>query len=150
MSKFIIKKAKTGLMFNFVASNGEVVATSEVYTTKKACKNGLASVQRNSGADVENLEDKAGVHVKGAKYETYKDKRGEFRFRLKATNGQIIAVGEGYKALASCMNAIKSIKTNAPNAEIVDETKAEKADAKKPAAKAKKADCPVCGCKSKK
>ena len=38
MSKFIIKKAKTGLMFNFVASNGEVVATSEVYTTKKACK----------------------------------------------------------------------------------------------------------------
>ena len=95
MSKFIIKKAKTGLMFNFVASNGEVVATSEVYTTKKACKNGIASVQRNSGSDVENLADKNSVHVKGAKYETYKDKRGEFRFRLKATNGQIIAVGEG-------------------------------------------------------
>ena len=135
MSKFIIKKAKTGLMFNFVSSNGEVVATSEVYTTKKACKNGIASVQRNAESDVENLEDKAGVHVKGAKYETYKDKRGEFRFRLKATNGQIIAVGEGYKAIASCMNAIKSIKTNAKSAEVVDETKAEKADAKKPASK---------------
>jgi domain of unknown function (DUF1508) len=39
MSKFIIKKAKSGLMFNFVASNGEVVATSEVYTTKKALTN---------------------------------------------------------------------------------------------------------------
>ena len=154
MSKFIIKKAKTGLMFNFVASNGEVVATSEVYTTKKACKNGIASVQRNAGSDVENLEDKAGVHVKGAKYETYKDKRGEFRFRLKATNGQIIAVGEGYKALASCMNAIKSIKTNAKSAEVVDETKTEKADAKKPASKkpsgkAKKTACTGCGCKSK-
>jgi len=122
---------------------------------KKACKNGIASVQRNSGSDVENLEDKAGVHVKGAKYETYKDKRGEFRFRLKATNGQIIAVGEGYKALANCMNAIKSIKTNAKSAEVVDETKAEKADAKKPASKkpsgkAKKTACTGCGCKSKK
>jgi len=83
MSKFIIKKAKTGLMFNFVASNGEVVATSEVYTTKKACKNGIASVQRNAESEVENLADKDGVHIKGAKYETYKDKRGEFRFRLK-------------------------------------------------------------------
>lgn len=138
MSKFIIKKAKTGLMFNFVSSNGEVVATSEVYTTKKACKNGIASVQRNAESEVENLEAKDGVHIKGAKYETYKDKRGEFRFRLKATNGQIIAVGEGYKALASCMNAIKSIKANAKSAEVVDETKAEKAAIKKSATKAKK------------
>lgn len=138
MSKFIIKKAKTGLMFNFVASNGEVVATSEVYTTKKACKNGIASVQRNAESEVENLADKDGVHIKGAKYETYKDKRGEFRFRLKATNGQIIAVGEGYKTLASCMNAIKSIKTNAKSAEVVDETKVEKTAVKKSAAKAKK------------
>ncbi|MGM9607962.1 MAG: YegP family protein [Oscillospiraceae bacterium] len=51
----------------------------------------------------------------------YADKAGEFRFRLKATNGQIIAVGEGYKAKASCLNGIESVKKNAPDAEIVEQ-----------------------------
>ena len=51
----------------------------------------------------------------------YTDKAGEFRFRLKATNGQIIATSEGYKAKASCLNGIESVKKNAPEAEIVEE-----------------------------
>ncbi|MGN1159999.1 MAG: YegP family protein [Lachnospiraceae bacterium] len=58
---------------------------------------------------------------KNPKFEVYKDKTGEFRFRLKAGNGQIIAVGEGYKAKASCLNGIESIKKNAPDAETVEE-----------------------------
>lgn len=48
------------------------------------------------------------------------DKAGEFRFRLKARNGEIIAVSEGYKAKASCMNGIESVKKNAPEAQIVE------------------------------
>ena len=47
-----------------------------------------------------------------AKFEVYSDKKGEFRFRLKAGNGQIIITGQGYKAKASCMNGIESIKNN--------------------------------------
>ena len=48
------------------------------------------------------------------KFEVFKDKAGEFRFRLKAGNGQIILASEGYKAKPSCMNGIASVKKNAP------------------------------------
>jgi len=54
------------------------------------------------------------------KFEVYKDKKGEFRFRLKAGNGEIIATGEGYKNKQGCLNGIESIKKNAPEAEIVE------------------------------
>jgi len=47
-----------------------------------------------------------------AKFEVYTDKKGEFRFRLKAENGQVIFTGQGYNAKASCMNGIESIKKN--------------------------------------
>ena len=46
------------------------------------------------------------------KFEIYKDKRGEFRFRLKASNGQTILTGEGYSAKAGCDNGIASVKKN--------------------------------------
>jgi hypothetical protein len=58
---------------------------------------------------------------KHPKFEVYADKAGEFRFRLKATNGQIIAVSEGYKAMKSCLNGIASVKKNAAGAKIVKE-----------------------------
>ena len=120
MGKFVIKEAKTGFMFNLKAGNGEIIATSEVYNTLDSCKNGVASVAKN--APVANLEDQTveGFEKqKNPKFEVYADKRGEFRFRLKATNGQIIAVGEGYKAKASCLKGIESIRKNAPEAPVV-------------------------------
>ena len=49
------------------------------------------------------------------KFEIYTDKAGEFRFRLKASNGQAILASEGYKAKAGCTNGIESVKKNAPN-----------------------------------
>lgn len=55
---------------------------------------------------------------KHPKFEMYADKAGEFRFRLKAANGQIIAVSEGYKAKVSCLNGIASVKKNAPEAPV--------------------------------
>lgn len=57
------------------------------------------------------------------KFEIYKDKKGEYRFRLKAANGEVIATGESYKSKASCENGIDSIKRNAPDAKLVDLTK---------------------------
>lgn len=50
-----------------------------------------------------------------AHFEIYKDKAGEFRFHLKAANGEIILVSEGYKQHASAVHGIESVKTNAPD-----------------------------------
>ena len=122
MGKFVIKETKTGIKFDLKASNGEVIATSEVYNSEDSCKKGIASVQKNAPvAAVENQTVEGYATEKNPKFEIYTDKAGEFRFRLKATNGQIIAVSEGYKALASCKNGIESVKKNAPDAEIVKE-----------------------------
>lgn len=120
MGKFVIKETATGTKFDLKAGNGEVIATSEVYNSLDACKKGIESVKKNAPvAAVENQTVEGYAEEKHPKFEVYKDKAGEFRFRLKATNGQIIATGEGYKALAGCMNGIESIKKNAPDAEVV-------------------------------
>ena len=119
MGKFIIKETKTGIKFDLKAGNGEVIATSEVYTGEAACKNGIQSVMTN--APIANLEDQTveGFETeKNPKFEVYLDKAGEFRFRLKARNGEIIATSEGYKAKASCFNGIESVRKNAPDAPI--------------------------------
>lgn len=122
MGKFVVRKTNTGIKFDLKAGNGEIIATSEVYSSKEACSKGIASVQKNAPvAEVENQTVEGYTVKKNPKFEVYKDKAGEFRFRLKATNGQIIAVGEGYKAMAGCMNGIESVKKNAPDAEITEE-----------------------------
>ncbi|WP_298018165.1 YegP family protein [uncultured Dysosmobacter sp.] len=119
MGKFVIRKTNTGIKFDLKAGNGEVIATSEVYASEKACRGGIASVKRNAPvAAVEDQTVEGFAAAKHPKFEVYVDKAGEFRFRLKATNGQIIAVGEGYKAKASCLNGIESIKKNAPDAPV--------------------------------
>lgn len=122
MGKFVIKETGTGLKFNLKATNGQVIATSQVYKTPVTCKKGIASVQKN--APVAAVEDQTveGYAVqKNPKFEVYKDKAGEFRFRLKATNGQIIAVGEGYTTMANCLNGVESVKKNSVDADIVVE-----------------------------
>lgn len=122
MGKFVIRKTNTGVKFDLKAGNGEVIATSEVYAALDSCKNGIASVQKN--APVAAIEDQTveGYAVeKNPKFEVYTDKAGEFRFRLKATNGQIIATSEGYKAMKSCLNGIDSVKKNVVDATIVEE-----------------------------
>lgn len=126
MGKFVIKEVKSGVKFDLKAGNGEIIATSEVYNSMGACKSGVASVQKNAPvAAVENQTVEGYAVEKHPKFEIYKDKKGEFRFRLKATNGQIIAVGEGYKALAGCMNGIESVKKNAADSPVVVEEKKE-------------------------
>ncbi len=121
MGKFAVKTVKTGIKFNLKATNGEIIATSEVYTTEKACMNGIESVRKNCVAEVEDQTVENFEVLKHPKFEVYTDKAGEFRFRLKARNGEIIAVSEGYKKKASCLNGIESVKKNAPEAEIVKE-----------------------------
>ena len=119
MGKFVVKAIKTGFVFNLKAGNGETIATSEVYTTEAACLKGVESVRKNA-ADAK-LEDQTVAEVAAVtnpKFEMYTDKAGEFRFRLKARNGEVIAASEGYKAKASCLNGIDSVRRNAPDAAV--------------------------------
>ena len=119
MGKFVVKATKIGFVFNLKAGNGEVIATSEVYTTEAACMKGVESVRKNAAeAKLEDQTVAEGAAVTNPKFEMYTDKAGEFRFRLKARNGEIIAVSEGYKAKVSCLNGIDSVRRNAPSAAV--------------------------------
>ena len=122
MGKFVIKETKTGTKFDLKATNGQVIATSEVYSSLEACKKGIESVKKNAQvAAVEDQTVEGFATEKHPKFEVYTDKSGEFRFRLKAKNGEIIATGEGYKTKANCLNGVDSVKKNAPEADVVSE-----------------------------
>ncbi len=85
MGKFVVREVNTGYKFDLKATNGQVIATSEVYKSKASCLKGLESVRKN--APVANLENQTveGFEVaKNPKFEMYVDKANEFRFRLKA------------------------------------------------------------------
>ncbi len=123
MGKIVFESKETGISFRLKATNGEIIAVSETYKSMKSCKKGIASVQRNApiaaveDQTVENFE-----KCKHPKFEVYEDKGGKYRFRLKATNGQIIAVSQAYKSRKSCLNGAESVKKNAPDAKIEEIT----------------------------
>jgi uncharacterized protein YegP (UPF0339 family) len=107
-AKFVMSKASNG-QFRFVlkAGNGETILTSEMYTTKAACDNGIASVRKNAPDDI--------------RYERKAAKTGPM-FNLKATNGQIIGTSEIYSSEKARDSGIESVKKNAPDAKLDDTT----------------------------
>lgn len=108
MSKFVISKRTNGeFQFNLKAGNGQVILTSEGYASKANCENGIASVRKNSQDD--------------SKFEKKTASNGKFFFNLKATNGQVIGSSQMYEAEAGRDNGIVSVKTNAPEATVVEE-----------------------------
>ena len=122
MSKFVVREVNSGIKFDLKATNGQIILSSEVYTTKAACLSGIESVRKNAAAaNVENQTEEGYETLTHPKFEMYEDKAGEFRFRLKARNGEIIGTSEGYTAKAGCINGIESVKKNAPEAEVVEE-----------------------------
>ena len=121
MGKFVLSEAKNGFKFNLVAGNGEVIATSQVYKSRVTAKKGIASVMANAPvANIENQTEKGYAAVTNPKFEVYKDKKGEFRFRLKAKNGQIIATGEGYTKVDGCLKGVASVQKNAKDGKIAE------------------------------
>ena len=54
MGKFVVKAVKSGVRFNLKAGNGEIIATSEVYSSEKTCLNGIASVRKNCASEIED------------------------------------------------------------------------------------------------
>ena len=122
MGKFVIKQAKSGPMFNLKAGNGEIILSSQIYADEKSCRNGIESIMKNAPeAGVEDQTVEGFEAVKHPKFEVYADKSGDFRFRLKAANGQIIGTGQGYASKAGCMKGIESIRKNSVDAKIVEE-----------------------------
>ena len=117
MGKFVIRQTNTGFKFDLKAGNGEVIATPEVYSSIAACRKGVDSVSRIAAdanfADL-TLEQTA-LHPK---FEMYEDKSGQFRFRLKARNGEIVATSEAYTTKAACENGVESVRKNAPEAAV--------------------------------
>lgn len=134
MGKFIIKKTPSGAFnFSLLASNKQKIAvSSQVYTTKGACKKGMESVGKNAQRSIDenrivDLTLKTPEEKTCPKFEIYLDKAGMFRYRLIAPNGESLAISEdGYKSKSSCMNGIKSVGVNAMNSQIEDMTLADK------------------------
>lgn len=119
MGKFVIRPVSSGIKFDLKAANGQTIATSEVYESRAACRNGVKSVRKAaSAAKVEDQTVAGYKTVTNPKFELYQDRAGDYRFRLKARNGEIIAVSENYETRASCENGIESVRKNAPEAEI--------------------------------
>ena len=120
MGKFVIKQNNLGYTFSLKAVNGEIIATGgEVFTTLANCKKSIESVVAN--APIANVEDQTveGYEVqKHPKFEIYLDKKSEYRFRLKATNGEPILASEGYVNKAGCKNGISSVCKNVVDATV--------------------------------
>ena len=107
--KFEIKKAKNGkFFFNLLATNGNVIITSQMYASKPGAKKGIASVQNNA----ENPD----------RFEKLKSKAGKPYFVLKARNAQVIGTSERYNSSQAMNNGIRSVAKNAPGAKMDDQT----------------------------
>ncbi|MEE1946349.1 YegP family protein [Pedobacter sp. KR3-3] len=109
MGKFIITKRKNGeFQFNLEATNGQVILTSEGYVAKSSCKAGIDSVKTNAPLD--------------ARYAREIAKNDKYYFNLKAGNGEVIGTSQMYASVYNREKGIESVKANAPEAIIVDET----------------------------
>lgn len=117
--KYVLRETSSGMKFDLKAGNGEVILSSQVYSTIQACRKGVESVRANAkdgATEDQTLE--AYIPEKHPKFELYMDKAGDFRFRLKAKNGQIVGTSEAYKSKASCLKGIESVRNNAPEAPL--------------------------------
>ena len=109
MGKFVITLRKDGeYQFNLKAGNGQVILSSQGYAGKPSCLNGIESVRKNSQDD--------------SKFERKESSSGKPYFNLKATNGQVIGNSEMYESVTACENGIESVKKNAPDATVEDQT----------------------------
>ena len=111
MGKFVISQRANGdYQFNLKADNGQVILTSQGYSGKASCMNGVESVRTNSQED--------------GRFDRQTASNGKFYFNLKASNGQVVGSSQMYEAESGRDNGIDSVKRNAPNATVEDTTAA--------------------------
>ena len=104
-----LKLAKNGeYFFNLVAGNGQNILQSEMYSSRSAAENGIASVQANCGED--------------SQYECKESNSGKPYFVLKAKNHQVIGQSQMYESEDGCDNGMESVKTNGASTDVRDLT----------------------------
>jgi len=107
--RFELKKAKNGeYFFNLLAGNGQGILKSEMYSSRGAAMNGIASVQENSGDE--------------GQFECKTSTNGKAYFVLKAKNHQVIGQSQMYESESGCDNGIASVRENGSSTEIEDLT----------------------------
>ncbi len=105
----LLKDTKGEYRFNLRAKNGEIILrSSEGYTTKQNCKQGIASVKFNAPFET--------------RYSRYTVTNGQYYFILKAGNGETLGISEIYQTISGRDNGIQAVKRDAPNAPIEDQT----------------------------
>ena len=108
-AKYDLKKSSNGkFYFNLKAGNGEIILSSQMYSTKDNAMDGIESVKTNSPHD--------------ERYERKTSAKDEPYFVLKAANGQVIGNSETYSSESARDNGIASVKTNGPDAAVDDQT----------------------------
>jgi uncharacterized protein YegP (UPF0339 family) len=106
---YLLKKSKNDqFYFLLKAGNHEIILNSEMYSTKGAAENGIASVQTNSPLD--------------ERYDRKNSTAGQPYFNLKAANHQVIGTSEMYSSEAARDKGIESVKTNGPSTDVRDES----------------------------
>ena len=96
--------------FRLKAKNGQIILSSQGYSSKSSCENGVESVRKNSADD--------------GRFERKEATNGKHHFNLKASNGQIIGSSQMYASKDGMENGIKPVQNNAPDAEVKDLTAA--------------------------
>jgi hypothetical protein len=105
MGKFAITTRSNGeYQFNLKADNHQVILTSEGYSSRSGCENGIESVRKNSQSD--------------SSYDRKKSTNGKHFFNLKAANSPVIGTSEMYESSSAMENGIASVKKNAPSATV--------------------------------
>lgn len=109
MGKFLISRRSNGeYQFNLKADNGQTILTSEGYSSKNNCQNGIESVKKNSPTD--------------SNYDRKTSSNNKYYFNLKASNSQVIGTSEMYETESSRESGVDSVKKNAPIAVTEDNT----------------------------
>ena len=119
MRRFVIRKVNTGIKFDLYAGNGQDIVSSEVYSSRAAVLRGIESVRKNaSSAHFADLTAPEQASLPNPKFELYRDRSGQFRFRLRSRNGKIIAVSDGYSTKAAAVSGLESVRKNAAEAAL--------------------------------
>ena len=107
MGKFVVTVRKDGdFQFNLLATNGQVILTSQGYASKASCLNGIESVKKNAQNE--------------AQFDKKVAKNGKPYFNLMATNGQVLGASQMYASERTMLAGIASVMRNAPDAAVVE------------------------------
>ena len=107
MGKWIVEyKGEEEYLSKLLASNGEVMLTSEIYKSEDGAVAGISSICRG---------------VQNGKFVVYQDKKSNYYYKLKSSNNRLLCVGEIYKSKDQCLKAVETVKRIASGSVVADD-----------------------------